>query len=125
MRRLFLSLLPTSRVGALLFLWRNRYRALDWLGFGLRTAGSMTSGKGSADARAELRLRAALARDAMTRGLAIEVRVVDGVCTLSGRVSTDVHARIQDKAAAIPGIRRVDDRLVNVSMRKRFRLRAV
>jgi osmotically-inducible protein OsmY len=105
--------------------WRNRYKLLDWLGFGLRAAGDASQGHGLDDARAELRLRSSLARDPATRSLAIEVRVERGVCTLRGRVSPETHARVQDKAAAVPGIRRIDDRLVNVSLRsRRLRLRA-
>ena len=61
----------------------------------------------------------------MTRGLAVEVRVERGVLTLTGRVSPEVHARLQDKAVAIRGIERINDRLVTVSPRnRRFRLRA-
>lgn len=125
MRRLLRNLLPTSRIGLALFAWRNRYKLLDWLGFGLRAVGGAASGKGTADARAEFRLRAALARDPMTRSLAIDTEVHDGVLTMTGKVSPEVHARIQDKAIAVPGITRINDRLVNVSPRRRgFRMRA-
>jgi len=126
MRRLLRNLLPTSRIGLALFAWRNRYKLLDWLAFGLRAVDGIVNGRGTADARAELRLRAALARDPMTRTLPIDTKVERGMLTLSGRVSPEVHARIQDKAAAVPGITRVDDRLVNVSPRRRgLRLRMV
>ncbi|HEX7165672.1 MAG TPA: BON domain-containing protein [Acidimicrobiales bacterium] len=124
MRRLLTGLLPTSRIGMALWAWRNRYRVLDWFSFALRALSGTIAGNGTSDAEAELRLRVALARDSMTRGTAVDVRVENGVATLTGRVSPEVHARMQDKAVAIPGIRRVDDRLVNVSPRKRFRLRA-
>ncbi|HVM07679.1 MAG TPA: BON domain-containing protein [Acidimicrobiales bacterium] len=126
MRRLLRNLLPTSKIGLALWGWRNRYKVLDWATFGLRAAGDVAGGKGADDAKAELRLRAALARDPMTRGLAIEVRVENGVATLTGRVTPEIHARIQDKAVAVPGITRINDRLVNVSQRKRgLRLRMV
>ncbi|HEX4978628.1 MAG TPA: BON domain-containing protein [Acidimicrobiales bacterium] len=124
MRRLFRTLLPTSRIGLALWTWRNRYRVLDWLGFGMRAAGDLAGGRGGSDGRAELRLRAALARDPMTRGLAIEVRVERGVARLAGRVTPEVHARIQDLVLRVPGVDRVDDRLVNASTRRRgLRLR--
>ena len=126
MRRLLRNLLPTSRIGLALFAWRNRYKVLDWLGFGLRTADGVVNGKGTSDARAEFRLRAALARDPMTRTLAIDTKVEKGVLTLTGQVTPEIHARIQDKAAAVPGITRINDRLVNVSSRRRgMRLRFV
>ena len=125
MLRLLRQFLPTSRIGLALFAWRNRYKMLDWLGFGLRAADGAARGRGTADAKAELRLRAALARDPSTRKLAVDVKVERGVATLAGQVTPEVHARIQDKAAAVPGITRIDDRLVNVSTRnRRFRLRA-
>src|SRR5688572_22014711 len=124
MLRLLRNLLPTSRIGLALFAWRNRYKFLDWLGFGLRAVDAAARGAGTADARAELRLRGALARDPATRKLAIDVKVERGVATLTGQVTPEIHARVQDKAAAVPGITRIDDRLVNVSVRnRRFRLR--
>ena len=125
MRRLFSNVLPTGRVGMALWAWKYRYRLLDWLGFGLRAAADVASGNGTTDAKAELRLRTAIARDPYTRNLAIEVSVDRGVATLSGRVSPETKARIQDKAVAIRSISRVNDRLVVVSPRsRRFRLRA-
>ena len=125
MGRLLRNLLPTSRIGMAMWVWRYRFKLLDWMTFGLRAAGDMVQGDGIDDARAELRLRGALARDPRTRGLPIEVRVEKGVCTLRGRVTPELHARVQDKATVVAGIRRIDDRLVNVPLRsRRLRLRA-
>ena len=105
------KLLPFSRVTLLLWAWRNRASVLDWVTFLLRTLQSASTGQGLDDAKAEFRLRAHLARDHRTRGALVEVRVEKGVAHLSGRVSPEVHASIQDMAVATPGVTRLDDRI--------------
>ena len=107
------KLLPFSRVTIVLWAWRNRASVMEWLAFALRTLSSATSGQGLGDAKAEFRLRAHLARDRRTRGAIIDVAVEQGVARLSGRVSPEVHAVVQDIAVATPGVVRIDDRITH------------
>src|SRR3954469_4387225 len=111
--KLFRKLLPFSRGALLLWAWRNRASVLEWVTFGLRTAGSMSAGKGLDDAKAEFRLRAHLARDPRTRTAILDVEVDGGVAHLSGRASPEVHAVVQDIAVAPRGIKRIDDRITH------------
>lgn len=110
---LFRKFLPFTRVTMLLWAWRNRASVLEWATFGLRAAQAAASGQGIDDAKAEFRLRANLARDPRTRHAIIEVSVDKGVAHLAGRVSPEVHARIQDIAAGTKGVTRLDDRLTH------------
>lgn len=110
---LFRKFLPFTRVTMLLWAWRNRASVLEWATFGLRAAQAAASGEGIDDAKAEFRLRANLARDPRTRHAIIEVSVDKGVAHLAGRVSPEVHARIQDIAAGTTGVTRLDDRLTH------------
>ena len=103
--------LPFTRVTMLLWAWRNRASVLDWATFGLRAAQAAADGNGMDDAKAEFRLRAHLARDARTRGALVTIRVEKGVAHLSGRLSPEVHAVVQDIAVATPGVTRLDDRI--------------
>jgi osmotically-inducible protein OsmY len=105
------KLLPFTRLTMMLWAWRNRASVLDWATFGVRTAQSIAGGEGTADARAEFRLRANLARDHRTRSALVDVHVEDGVAHLAGRLSPEVHALVQDIAVATPGVRRIDDRV--------------
>jgi osmotically-inducible protein OsmY len=114
---LFRKLLPFSRATLLLWAWRNRASVLEWVTFGLRTAGSLSSGKGLDDAKTEFRLRANLARDPRTRVAVIDVAVERGVAILSGRTSPEVHALVQDIAVATRGVSRIDDRIRHASGR--------
>lgn len=116
-------LLPVSNIGLALWAWRNRATVLDWMAFGLRAAGDVLEGHGLADARAEARLRVALARHGATRRAPIEVAVENGTVRLAGRVAPEVHARVHDIVATTPGIDRMDDRLALLAPRRRFRLR--
>lgn len=110
---LFRKLLPFSRVTILLWAWRNRASVTEWLAFALRTLQSATSGAGMSDAKAEFRLRANLARDRRTRGALIDVVVTKGVARLTGRVSPEVHAAVQDIAVGTPGVTRIDDEITH------------
>ena len=110
---LFRKLLPFSRVTILMWAWRNRASVIEWFAFALRVVGSAASGDGLADAKAEFRLRANLARDRRTRGALVDVAVERGVARLSGRVSPEVHAVVQDIAVATPGVTRIDDRITH------------
>jgi osmotically-inducible protein OsmY len=107
------KLLPFSRVTILVWAWRNRASVLEWVSFALRVLSSVTSGKGLADARAEFRLRANLARDPRTRGALVDVAVEDGVALLSGRLTPEVHAVVQDTAVGTRGVVRIDDRITH------------
>jgi osmotically-inducible protein OsmY len=110
---LFRKLLPFSRTAVLVWAWRNRASVLEWLTFGLRAAGSVSSGKGLDDAKAEFRLRGHLARDPRTRTAILDVAVEDGVAHLAGRASPEVHAVVQDIAVATKGVKRIDDRITH------------
>ena len=107
------KLLPFSRATLLLWAWRNRASVLEWVLFGLRAAGSLSTGKGLDDAKAEFRLRAHLARDPRTRTAILDVEVADGVAHLVGRASPEVHAVVQDIAVGTRGIKRIDDRITH------------
>ena len=105
------KLLPFSRITLLLWAWRNRASFLEWAGFALRTTQAVAAGDGLADARIEFRLRANLARDARTRSALVDVAVEDGVALLSGRLTPEVHAVVQDIAVGTRGVARIDDRI--------------
>jgi osmotically-inducible protein OsmY len=109
--------LPFSRLTLGVWAWRNRASVLDWATFGLRAAQSAASGEGTADARAEFRLRANLARDARTRSALVDVAVEKGVAHLTGRVSPEVHAVVQDIAVGTRGVTRIDDRITHTAVR--------
>jgi osmotically-inducible protein OsmY len=114
---LFRKLLPFSRVTILVWAWRNRASVAEWVAFAMRTLESASSGKGLEDAKAEFRLRANLARDGRTRGALVDVAVEDGVAHLTGRVSPEVHAVVQDVAVATRGVSRIDDRITHTLAR--------
>ena len=103
--------LPFTRITMLLWAWRNRASVLEWATFGLRAAQAAAGGKGMADAKTEFRLRANLAREPRTRTALVDVAVENGVAKLSGRVSPEVHALVQDIAAGTRGVQRLDDKI--------------
>jgi osmotically-inducible protein OsmY len=103
--------LPFTRITMLLWAWRNRASVLEWATFGLRAAQAAASGKGMDDAKTEFRLRANLAREPRTRTALIDVAVESGVAKLSGRVSPEVHALVQDIAVGTRGVQRLDDKI--------------
>jgi osmotically-inducible protein OsmY len=103
--------LPFTRVTMLLWAWRNRASVLEWATFGLRAAQAAASGKGMDDAKTEFRLRANLAREPRTRTALVDVAVEHGVAKLSGRVSPEVHALVQDIAVGTRGVQRLDDKI--------------
>jgi hypothetical protein len=110
-RRLLRDVIPLSRLGLVLWAWRNRASMMDWATFALRAVTSASSGAGLDDAKAEFRLRSRLARDPRTRHALVSVEVDKGVVRLEGRTSPEVHAVIQDMAVATRGIARLDDRI--------------
>ena len=103
--------LPFTRITMLLWAWRNRASVLEWLTFGLRAAQAAAAGKGMEDAKTEFRLRANLAREPRTRTALVDVAVENGVAKLSGRVSPEVHALVQDIAVGTRGVQRLDDKI--------------
>lgn len=105
--------LPFTRITMLLWAWRNRASVLEWATFGLRAAQAAAGGKGMTDAKTEFRLRANLAREPRTRTALIDVAVENGVAKLSGRVSPEVHALVQDIAVGTRGVQRLDDRITH------------
>lgn len=65
------------------------------------------------DAAIEAAIKDALARDAVLRNQAIEVRVSDGVVWLRGSVRDgELRQKIAALAAGIAGVRRVENRIV-------------
>jgi hypothetical protein len=102
-------LLPLSRLGLALWAWRNRGSIADWTQFAGRSASSLVRGGSLDDARAELRLRAALSSDKRTRGATLGVSVVDGVVRLTGRAPATARDAAVDLARATRGVTRVHE----------------
>jgi hypothetical protein len=110
-RRLLPVAVPVSRGAIALWAWRNRTELLDWAGFATRSVPRL-QGEERSDVITEARLRARLTNDPRTRGTAsLRVDVSDGVATLSGIVSPDVHDAALDIATDTRGVRRVRDTL--------------
>jgi hypothetical protein len=71
-----------------------------------------TAGPALADMSLAFAVRTALVNDEAAGGAPVEVRVREGVVTLSGRVaSQDERDRVVGLAGRVPGVARVDDRL--------------
>ena len=102
-------LLPFSHLGLALWAWRNRDSIADWAQFGARSATTLVRDRSVDDARAELRLRAALASDKRTRGAGFTVSVVDGVARIGGRSSAAARDTAVDLARSTSGVRRVHE----------------
>jgi osmotically-inducible protein OsmY len=120
LRRLVKTALPVSRVGAAMFLWRNRDEVMKWAGFVGTALPKIAEGNAS-DVLAEARLRARLTADARTRGAdGLRVSVLDGVATLSGVVDPAIHDVALDLATSSSGISRVRDDLQHARRRPKF-----
>jgi hypothetical protein len=118
--RLVRGALPISRLGAAMFVWRNRDEVLKWAGFVGTAVPKLVDGN-HADVLAEGRLRARLTADSRTRGAdGLRVSVRDGVATLSGVVDPAVHDVALDLASSTGGITRVRDDLQHPSRRSKF-----
>lgn len=118
--RLVKGVLPISRVGAAMFVWRNRDEVFKWAGF-VGTAVPMLVDGNGADVLAEARLRARLTADGRTRGAdGLRVSVREGVATLSGVVEPKVHDVALDIASSTTGITRVRDDLQHPGKRGKF-----
>lgn len=118
-RNLARAALPTSRLAAATWAWRNRAPLASWGRFGVRAAQQALSGHRE-DAIWEGRLRAALTADRLTRRAPVQVEVVDGVARLWGTVSAEVADAASAKARNIDGISKVRDDL-EVPPRRRGR----
>lgn len=103
--------------------WRNRAALLDWTGLALRTVESVAAGRGLADARTEMALRKRLRRRRRTRRALVEVRVERGVARISGSLTPEEHAAVQDAVMRTPGIERVDEDVTHIPGRGRGRRR--
>ena len=102
---------PVSRGALALWAWRNRSELLDWAGFATRSVPRL-QGEERADVITEARLRARLTNHPRTRGIAgLRVDVKDGVATLSGVVSQEVHDAALAIATDTRGVHRVRDTL--------------
>jgi hypothetical protein len=118
--RLVKGAMPFSRIGAAMFVWRNRDEVLKWAGFVVNGVPKIVEGH-HADVLAEGRLRARLTADGRTRGAdGLRVSVRDGVATLSGVVDPQVHDVALDLASSTSGITRVRDDLQHPSKRSKF-----
>ncbi len=103
--------------------WRNRAALLDWTSLALRTVESVAAGRGLADARTGMALRKRLRRGRRTRRALVEVRVERGVATVTGPLTPEEHAAVQDAVVRTPGIERVDEDVTHVPGRGRRRRR--
>jgi hypothetical protein len=120
LRRLVKTALPVSRLGAAMFLWRNRDEVVKWAGF-VGTAVPKLAEGNAGDVLAEARLRARLTADTRTRGAdGLRVAVHDGVATISGVVDPKVHDVVLDLATSSAGIKKVRDDLRHPSRRPKF-----
>lgn len=118
--RLVKGVMPFSRLGAAMFVWRNRDEVMKWAGFVVNGVPKLVEGN-HADVLAEGRLRARLTADGRTRGAdGLRVSVRDGVATLSGIVDPTVHDVALDLASSTSGITRVRDDLQHPSKRSKF-----
>ena len=99
-----------------LWAWRNRGSIQEWGRFAGRAVQDLASGGSAQDVMTEARLRASLSANRRTRGAAIDVDVRDGVATLRGRATAEVHAAVQDVLMDAKGIHRVRDEIVNVGL---------
>jgi osmotically-inducible protein OsmY len=110
-RRLVPVAVPLTRTGMALWAWRNRTELMDWAGFASRSVPRL-QGDERGDVIVEARLRARLTNDHRTRGVeGLKVDVADGVATLSGLVTPDVHDAAVEIATGTRGVRRVRDTL--------------
>jgi osmotically-inducible protein OsmY len=120
LRRLIKTAVPVSRVGAAMFLWRNRDEVAKWAGFVGGAVPKLADGNVS-DVVAEARLRARLTADSRTRGAdGLRVSVRDGVATLSGVVDPAVHDVALGLATSSSGIVKVRDDLQHARRRTRL-----
>ena len=118
-RRLLPVAVPVSRAGMAWWAWRNRTQLMDWAGFASRSVPRL-QGEGRGDVITEARLRARLSNDPRTRSAeGLRVDVSDGVATLSGIVTPEVHDAALAVATDTRGIRRVRDTLRDKSRRNR------
>lgn len=110
-------LLPISRATAGLWAWKNRRELGRWLGFAWRAITPSAANRD--DVLAEGRLRAALAKDARTRGRpSLSVRVANRVAFLDGHLPPDVHDLAASLAERTKGIHRVECRIGDKGTRR-------
>jgi hypothetical protein len=101
------KILPIGRATAGLWAWKNRRELGRWLGFAWRAVPPSSANRD--DVLAEGRLRAALAKDARTRGIpALSVRVANGTASLEGHLPPDVHDLVATIAQRTKGVHHVD-----------------
>jgi osmotically-inducible protein OsmY len=107
------SLLRLSAPAIAAFAWRNRDELFEWAAFGLRAVqAAVPGGANLDDVKTEARLRYALASDKRTRRAdGLHVEVFDGIALLHGIVSPEVYDVAPHIAAAVTGVRMVDNRL--------------
>ena len=104
------KILPVGRATAGLWAWKNRRELGRWLGFVWRAIPPSAANRD--DVLAEGRLRAALAKDARTRGKpSLSVRVENGTAFLDGHLPPDVHDLVSSLAERTKGLYRVECRI--------------
>lgn len=109
-------LLPISRATAGLWAWKNRRELGRWAGFAWRAIPPSAAARD--DVVAEARLRAALAKDARTRGTpSFSVRVVGGTAFLEGYLPPDPHDLVASIAQRTKGVARVECRIADKGRR--------
>ena len=101
------KLFPVGRVTAAWWAWKNRRELGRWARFAWRAV--PPSGADRSDLLAEARLRAALARDARTRGVpSLSVGVHGRTAALGGSLAPDVHDLAYSTARGTKGVLRVE-----------------
>lgn len=111
------KILPIGRATAAWWAWRNRRELGRWAGFVWRAVPPSSAAR--EDVLAEVRLRAALAKDPRTRGVpSLAVRVTDGTTFLEGRLSPDLHDLVASIAQKTKGVDRVECRINDKGARR-------
>jgi hypothetical protein len=110
-------LLPIGRATAGIWAWKNRRELRRWLGFAWRAVPPSTANRD--DVVAEARLRTALAKDPLTRGVpSLSVRVEDRTAILEGHLPPDLHDLVASIAERTKGVRRIECRILDKGPRR-------
>jgi hypothetical protein len=121
LRRSLRSVMPFSRLGAVLWAWRHRGQIAGWAGWMSGALPRVVAGD-TRDVVTEGRLRAAFTTDRRIReGDQVRAEVVDGVAVLHGVVSPEAHDAAVSLATTTSGVRRVRDELEETRGRRRRR----
>ena len=112
------KLFPLGRVTAAWWAWRNRRELGRWIRFAWRAVPPSAADR--RDLLAEARLRAALAREARTRGArSLAVRVRDRTAILEGSLPAEAHDLAFSIARGTKGVLHVDCAILDRGRRSR------